>query len=67
MPDSYLDNISIPLVLIEGTEKVNACNQAIPTGFCFVGLTGTWNTKDRREEKGNWDPENNTRLLPEPE
>ena len=65
MPEGYLEDINIPLVLIEGPVKVDACYQAIPTGFCFVGLTGTWNTKDRRDEKGNWDPDNDTRLLPE--
>lgn len=50
MPDSYLEDISIPLVLIEGPVKVDACYQAIPTGFCFVSLTGTWNTKDSRDK-----------------
>ena len=65
MPNGYLDDINIPLVLIEGPVKVDACYQAIPTGFCFVGLTGTWNTKDRRDEDGNWNPDNDTRLLPE--
>ena len=65
MPEGYLEDINIPLVLIEGPVKVDACYQAIPTGFCFVGLTGTWNTKDRRDEKSNWDPDNDTRLLHE--
>ena len=65
MPEGYLEDVNIPLVKIEGPVKVDACYQAIPTGFCFMGLTGTWNTKDRRDEKGNWDPDNDTRLLPE--
>ncbi|NCG16529.1 MAG: DUF3854 domain-containing protein [Synechococcales cyanobacterium H12SWP_bin.12] len=65
MPDSYLEDISIPLVLIEGPVKGDACYQAIPTGFCFVSLTGTWNTKDSRDENANWDRDNATRLLPE--
>ncbi len=65
MPDGYLNDISIPLVFIEGPVKVDACYEHIPTGFCFVGLTGTWNTKDRRDENGNWNPENETRILPE--
>jgi hypothetical protein len=65
MPDVYLGEINIPLVFIEGPVKVDACYQAIPTGFCFVGLTGTWNTKDRRDENGYWQEKNATRLLPE--
>ena len=65
MPEGYLDNISIPLVLIEGPVKVDSCYEHIPTGYCFVGLTGTWNTKDRRDEYGDWDEANDTRLLPE--
>lgn len=65
MPDGYLEDIRIPLVLIEGPVKVDSCYEHIPTGYCFVGLTGTWSTKDRRDENGNWDPENDTRLLPE--
>lgn len=65
MPEGYLNNISIPLVFIEGPVKVDACYQAIPSGFCFVGLTGTWNTKDRRDENGIWAEGNDTRLLPE--
>ena len=65
MPDGYLEDINIPLVLIEGPVKVDACYQAIPTGFCFVGLTGTWNIVDRRGEDGEWNPENDTRVLPE--
>ena len=64
-PEGYLNNISIPLVFIEGPVKVDACYQAIPSGFCFVGLTGTWNTKDRRDENGIWAEGNDTRLLPE--
>ena len=55
MPDGYLEDITIPLVLIEGPVKVDSCYEHIPTGYCFVGLTGTWNTKDRRDENGNWD------------
>ena len=65
MPEGYLDNINTPLVFIEGPVKVDSCFEHIPTGFCFVGLTGTWNTKDCRDEKGNWHPDNDTRLLPE--
>ena len=65
MPDGYLEDITIPLVLIEGPVKVDSCYEHIPTGYCFVGLTGTWNTKDRRDENGNWDKDNDTRLLPE--
>ncbi len=65
MPDGYLGEINIPLVFIEGPVKVDACYQAIPKGFCFVGLTGTWNTKDRRDENGDWHEKNATRLLPE--
>ncbi|WP_155724518.1 DUF3854 domain-containing protein, partial [Prochlorococcus marinus] len=65
MPEGYLDNINIPLVLIEGPVKVDSCYQNIPTGYCFVGLTGTWNTKDRRDENGVWNNKNETRLLPE--
>ena len=65
MPEGYLDNTSIPLVLIEGPIKVDACWLSIPTGYCFVGLSGTWNTKDRRDEFGNWDHENESRVLPE--
>lgn len=65
MPEGYIDNINIPLVLIEGPIKVDACWLSIPTGYCFVGLSGTWNTKDRRDEFGNWDHENESRVLPE--
>ena len=65
MPEGYLNDIRIPLVLIEGPIKVDSCYEHIPTGFCFVGLTGTWNTKDRRDEFGVWDEENDTRTLPE--
>ena len=53
MPDGYLEDITIPLVLIEGPVKVDSCYEHIPVGYCFVGLTGTWNTKDRRDENGN--------------
>ena len=65
MPDGYLENINIPLVFIEGPVKVDSCYEHIPTGFCFIGLTGTWNTKDRRDENGKWHEKNDTRLLPE--
>lgn len=65
MPEGYLDDITIPLVFIEGPIKVDACYLNIPTGYCFVGLTGTWNTKDRRDENGKWDPDGDTRILPE--
>ncbi|CAE21096.1 conserved hypothetical protein [Prochlorococcus marinus str. MIT 9313] len=65
MPEGYLDDINIPLVLIEGPVKVDSCFQNIPNGYCFVGLTGTWNTKDRRDENGVWNNKNATRLLPE--
>ena len=65
MPDGYLEDVNIPLVLIEGPVKVDSCYEHIPTGFCCVGLTGTWNTKDRRDENGKWNPANDTRLLPE--
>jgi len=65
MPGGYLDDITIPLVLIEGPVKVDACYQHIPTGYCFVGLTGTWNIKDKRGEDGSWDELNDTRVLPE--
>ena len=33
--------------------------------MCIRDRTGTWNTKDRRDENGNWDQDNDTRLLPE--
>ena len=59
-PEGYLNNISIPLVFIEGPVKVDACYQAIPEEFCFIGLTGTWNTKDRRDENGIWAEGNDT-------
>ena len=65
MPEGYLDNTTIPLVLIEGPIKVDACWLSIPTGYCFVGLTGTWNIKDRRDEFGEWHQDNDTRVLPE--
>jgi hypothetical protein len=65
MPEGYLDDIRIPLVLIEGPVKVDSCYEHIPTGYCFVGLTGTWNTKDRRDDQGVWNEENDTRTLPE--
>ena len=52
-------------MFIEGPVKVDACYQAIPEEFCFIGLTGTWNTKDRRDENGIWAEGNDTRLLPE--
>lgn len=65
MPEGYLEDISIPLVLIEGPVKVDSCFQHIPVGYCFVGLTGTWNTKDRRDEDGHWHQDNDTRILPE--
>lgn len=65
MSDGYLNDISIPLVLIEGPVKVDACYQSIPTGLCFVGLTGTWNIVDRRDEDGIWAEGNDTRVLPE--
>ncbi|CAK27599.1 Uncharacterized protein with a Hexameric Replicative Helicase RepA-like domain [Synechococcus sp. RCC307] len=65
MPNGYLENVSIPLVFIEGPVKVDACYQHIPTGYCFIGLTGTWNTKDRRDENGNWDANNKTSTIPE--
>jgi hypothetical protein len=54
-----------PLVLIEGPIKVDACWTALPHGYCFVGLTGTWNIVDRRDEAGRWSEENDTRVLPE--
>ena len=65
MPDGYLDKITIPLVLIEGPVKVDSCYEHIPTGYCFVGLTGTWNIVDRRGENGIWRADNDTRVLPE--
>jgi hypothetical protein len=65
MPDGYLEAATIPLVFIEGPAKVDACWQAIPSGFCFIGLTGTWNTKDRRGDDGTWHEDNDTRVLPE--
>ena len=65
MPDGYIEDINIPLVFIEGPVKVDACYQAIPTGFCFIGLTGTWNIVDRRGEDGEWNANNDTRVLPE--
>jgi hypothetical protein len=65
MPEGYLDDITIPLVLLEGPAKVDSCYEHIATGYCFVGLTGTWNTKDRRDENGVWNEENDTRVLPE--
>ena len=65
MPDGYLEDITIPLVLIEGPVKVDSCYEHIPVGFCFVGLTGTWNIVDRRGDDGVWKEENDTRVLPE--
>lgn len=65
IPKGYLNNTNIPLVFIEGPIKVDSCYQHIPAGFCFVGLTGTWNTKDRRDTSGIWNESNGTRLLPE--
>ena len=35
MPEGYLEDVNIPLVKIEGPVKVDACYQAIPTGFCL--------------------------------
>lgn len=66
MPDGYLGDINIPLVLIEGPVKVDSCFHGIPTGYAFVGLTGTWNIVDHRGEDGVWRQENEkTRVLPE--
>ena len=65
MPEGYLDDTTIPLVLIEGPIKVDACYSHIPTGYCFVGLNGTWNTKDRRGGDGIWLEDNDTRVIPE--
>ena len=65
MPDGYLEDITIPLVLIEGPVKVDSCYEHIPTAYCFVGLTGTWNIVDRRGDDGVWKEENDTRVLPE--
>ena len=65
MPEGYLEDITIPLVLIEGPVKVEACWQHIPAGFCFVGLSGTWNIVDRRGDNGQWDADNDSRVLPE--
>lgn len=65
MPPGQLNDIRVPLVLIEGPVKVDALYSAGITGFCFVGLTGTWNIRDRRDENGTWNEENDTRLLPE--
>lgn len=65
MPPGALADVSVPLVLIEGPIKVDACWLAIPEGFCFVGLSGVWNLKDRRDEAGRWDADNPTRLMPE--
>ena len=65
MPDGYLDDISIPLVLIEGPVKVDSCYEHIPVGYCYVGLTGTWNIVDRRGDDGVWRQENDTKVLPE--
>ena len=63
-PGSYHADIRIPLVLIEGPVEVNACYEHIPIGFFFVGLNGTWNTRDSRRDDGIWHPENETRELP---
>ena len=65
MPESYLEDINIPLVFIEGPVKVDSCYEHIPVGYCFVGLTGTWNIVDRRGDDGVWREENDTRVLPE--
>ena len=65
MPDGYLNDITIPLVVIEGPVKVDSCYEHIPTGYCFIGLTGTWNIVDRRDEDGKWDSQNDSRVLPE--
>ena len=61
MPQGYLDDLRIPVVFVEGPVKVDALYQAIPTGFCFIGITGTWNIRDRRDENGKWSEENETR------
>ena len=65
MPAGALEDVMTPLVLIEGPIKVDACWTALPHGYCFVGLTGTWNIVDRRDEAGRWSEENDTRVLPE--
>lgn len=65
MPESYLEDINIPLVFIEGPVKVDSCYEHIPVGYCFVGLTGTWNIVDRRGDDGVWREDNDTRVLPE--
>ena len=65
MPEGYLNDIRIPLVFIEGPIKVDACWLAISSGFCFVGLSGTWNIRDHRAADGTIDPGGETRILPE--
>lgn len=66
MPDGYLQDVTKPLVLIEGPIKVDSCWCHIPEGFCFVGLSGVWNWKDRRNELGVWtSKQEKTRTLPE--
>jgi len=65
MPAGCLEDVSTPLVFIEGPVKVDACWQAIPSGFCFIGLTGTHNIKDRRGDDGIWKADNDTKVLPE--
>ena len=65
MAEDHLDNVEIPLVFIEGPIKVDAAWSFVPQGFCFVGVTGTWNFLDARDEDGIWQPEGETRALPE--
>ena len=65
MPAGYLDDTTKPVVWVEGPVKVDALYAAGITGFCFIGLMGTWNTRDKRDEDGVWDDDNDTRLLPE--
>lgn len=65
MPAGYLDDTTKPVVWVEGPVKVDALYAAGITGFCFIGLMGTWNTRDKRDEDGIWHDDNDTRLLPE--
>ena len=64
MPDGYLEDITIPLVLIEGPVKVDSCYEYIPVGYCFIGLTGTWNIVDRRDDDGVWGRKMTPRFCP---
>nr|WP_137006751.1 hypothetical protein [Synechococcus sp. UW106] len=58
MPEGYLNNISIPLVFIEGPVKVDACYQAIPSMpsvFLFIRGTKTTTRTDHTARINSWE------------